>query len=247
MSGQVPPELGDLTGLVNLFLGYTMLSGSFPESMSGLSAIEWLNLDGSGLCVPDTPAMREWVLGIGDFRGAVCEGSASFSRMVTPLDLGRIDSVFAVVDLNGDGHDDVLGGVDLEQNAAAPERLTKAPLHVFVGGGRRRLQARAGASRGRDRRAQAGRGRGRLQWRRGDPDLAVFDYGVYVHEESVGVGNPPQLFLSGQDGRLHPSQALADAVRRQHERDPQGPAKGISGSRRSSSQVGDVGGHRRRW
>ena len=54
----------------------------------------------------------------------------------------------------------------------------------------------------------------------GRADLAVFDAGVYVLEESLGYGNPPQLFLSSQNGRLRPSDALADAVRREHERNP---------------------------
>ena len=50
----------------------------------------------------------------------------------------------------------------------------------------------------------------------GRPDLAVFDHGVSVGEESLGYGNPPQLLLSGPDGRLRPSDALTDAVRREH-------------------------------
>ena len=91
LSGPVPPELGNLSSLVDLYLGNTMLNGPLPASMSGLSALESLSLDESGLCVPDSPAMRAWVAGIADFRGAVCEGSASFSRVATQLDLGRID------------------------------------------------------------------------------------------------------------------------------------------------------------
>ena len=54
----------------------------------------------------------------------------------------------------------------------------------------------------------------------GGPTSLSFDAGVYVLEESLGYGNPPQLFLSGQGGRLRPSAALADAVRREHERNP---------------------------
>ena len=136
LSGQVPPELGNLSGLRDLYLGGTMLAGPLPASMSGLSALESLNLDGSGLCVPDSLAMQAWVAAIADFVGAVCEGSASFSRMVTPMfGLDRV-SVAAVVDLNGDGRDDILGEEYLEFGAAAAsERLIKAPLHVFVGEG----------------------------------------------------------------------------------------------------------------
>ena len=96
LSGQVPPELGSLTHLRELGLGYTMLSGPLPASMSRLSALEWSSLDGSGLCVPNSSAMRAWASAIDDFKGAVCEGPASFSRLITLPDLGRIDSVFAV-------------------------------------------------------------------------------------------------------------------------------------------------------
>ena len=244
LSGQVPPELGNLTGLVDLYFGNTMLGGPLPMSMSGLSALESLSLEGSGLCVPDSPAMRAWVAGIGDFRGAVCEGSASFSRVATPLDLGRIDLVYAVADLNGDGRDDVLGGEHLEYNTAAPERLTKAPLHVFVGEGdgsfRHAPELVAGTIDVRRPIVVADDFNGD-----GRTDLAVFDAGVYVFAERNGYGNPPQLFLNSPDGRLRPSQALADAVRREHERNPQGPAKGISGPadlHLKSATSGDIDG-----
>ena len=58
-------------------------------------------------------------------------------------------------------------------------------------------------------------------------DFAVFDAGVYVGEESVGYGNPPQLWLSDNDGVLRSSESLADAVRAEHAlRPPTG--KGLS-------------------
>ena len=244
LSGPVPPEFGNLSSLEDLYPGYTMLSGPLPASMSGLSALESLSLDGSGLCVPDSPAMRAWVATIADFAGAVCEGSASFSRMVSQLDVDRVDFVSAVTDINGDGRDDVLGGEYLEYNTAAPERLTKAPLRVFVG-------ERDGSFRHAPELVE-----GTIDVRRpivvaddfngdGRTDLAVFDAGVYVVTRSVGVGNPPQLFLSGQDGRLRPSDALADAVRREHERNHQGPGKGISGPadlHLKSATSGDIDG-----
>ena len=244
LTGRLPPELGNLSSLRELYLGYTMLSGPLPESLTSLSELEWLSLDGSGLCVPDSLAMRAWVATIADFAGAVCEGSASFSRMVSQLDVDRVDFVSAVTDINGDGRDDVLGGEYLEYNTAAPERLTKAPLRVFVG-------ERDGSFRHAPELVE-----GTIDVRRpivvaddfngdGRTDLAVFDAGVYVVTRSVGVGNPPQLFLSGQDGRLRPSDALADAVRREHERNHQGPGKGISGPadlHLKSATSGDIDG-----
>ena len=84
-----------------------MLSGPLPASMSRLSALERLSLDGSGLCVPDSPAMRAWVDAVPDFLGVFCEGSVSFSRVVTLPGLGRLDdganvSSHFIVN-NGDG------------------------------------------------------------------------------------------------------------------------------------------------
>jgi len=236
--------LGSLTGLLSLDLGGNELSGPLPSSVTRLSSLRRLQLASSGLCVPDTAAMQAWVAAIADFTGAVCEGSASFSRVATPLDLGRIDLVYAVADLNGDGHDDILGGEYLEYNTAASERLTKAPLHVFVG-----------EDDGSFRRAP-GLVEGRIDVRapiviaddfNGDnrTDLAVFDAGVFVVAELNGYGNPPQLFLSSPAGRLRPSQALADAVRREHERNPQAPPKGISGPadlHLKSAASGDIDG-----
>ena len=188
LSGQVPPELGNLTSLGELDLGYTLLDGPLPTSMGRLSALEWLSLDGSGLCVPDSPAMRAWAATVADFTGAVCEGPASFSRMVSQLGPGRVDLVSAVADLNGDGRADVLGGERLVYNvAAAEERLTKAPLRVFAGEGdggfRPAPELVAGTIDVRTPVVVADDFNGD-----GRADLAVFDAGVYLTAQSVGVG-----------------------------------------------------------
>ena len=74
-------------------------------------------------------------------------------------------------------------------------------------------------------------------------DLAIFDYGVYVYDDSLGYGNPPQLLLSGHDGRFRPSDALAAAVAREHER--QSPPEGSSGPgdlHLKSATSGDIDG-----
>ena len=76
----------------------------------------------------------------------------------------------------------------------------------------------------------------------GRADLAVFDAGVFVVAQSVGVGNPPQLFLSGPDGRLRPSAALADAVRREHELRPHPRYSGPDDLHLKSATSGDIDG-----
>ena len=53
----------------------------------------------------------------------------------------------------------------------------------------------------------------------GRPDVAIFDRGIALSNANYS-GSPPILLLSGSDGRLHRSSALADAVAILHQRYP---------------------------
>ena len=242
LSGQVPTELRNLTGLMYLDLRDTMLSGPLPESLTRLSALMWLQLEGSGLCVPDAAAFEAWLATIRDFTGAVCTEPPTFLRVVTQPGLGPLDSVHAVADLNGDGRDDILAGEYQERNVGAPEeRFVKTTLRILVGEGDGSFTYAPELVEGTiDVRvpivvADDFNGDGRA-------DLAVFDYGGYMFAERRGYGNPPQLFLSSPDGRLRPSDALADAVRREHQLRPDPRYSGPADLHLKSATSGDIDG-----
>ena len=184
---------------------------------------------------------RGWP-GSSDLTGAVCAGPPTFLWVVTPPGPDPLDIVHAVADLDGDGRDDILAGEDRERNVGAPEeRLMKTTLRILVGEEDGSFTHAPELVDGTiDARvpivvADDFNGDGRR-------DLAVFDYGGYVFAERRGYGNPPQLFLSSRDGRLRPSDALADAVRREHELRPDPGYSGPADLHLKSATSGDIDG-----
>ena len=175
--------------------------------------------------------------------GCCSTHAQTFSRVVTEPGLGRFDYVLAVADLDGDGRDDiVVGGREEYGNDGPPEeRFTTAALRVFVsiGDGRFRhaMELVEGTIDARDPVVVAAdlNSDGRA-------DLAVFDAGVYVSaaEDTLGHGNPPQLLLSSRDGRLRPSSALADAVRREHQLRPHPRYSGTADLHLKTATSGDI-------
>ncbi len=62
LSGPLPAGLGDAGALFRLWLQNNPdLSGPLPESMTALGKLEELIANGTGLCLPQTPAFRTWL------------------------------------------------------------------------------------------------------------------------------------------------------------------------------------------
>ena len=62
LSGPISVELGNLANLQVLHLGgNSALSGAMPGSLTGLSSLITLRLDGTGLCAPTDDAFQTWL------------------------------------------------------------------------------------------------------------------------------------------------------------------------------------------
>ena len=170
--------------------------------------------------------------------GSSLAQAQTFRHVTTEPGL-RLDHV-AVVDFNGDGRDDVIaGGRGLDNEGETPEdRWTRKRLYVFAseGDGRFRyapelvagtIEARYPIMVAADFNSD------------GRDDLAIFDAGVYISPVG-GHGNPPQLLLSSPFGQHRPSNALAEAVRREHELRPEPFYSGASDLHIKSASTGDI-------
>ena len=117
------------------------------------------------------------------------------------------------------------------QNTGTPEPRTtgspSTPAHLCWQR-RWRLRARAGVGRGDNRGTQRIRGSWPTSTATAGPtSRSLMAACTSTRVQSVGYGNPPQLWLSDNDGVLRPSEGLADAVRAEHAlRPPAG--KGLS-------------------
>ena len=73
LSGTVPSELGNLANLVVLELYGNQLSGILPQSLTRLSRLESFTfVDNSGLCAPTDADFQAWLDGISDWAGDNC-------------------------------------------------------------------------------------------------------------------------------------------------------------------------------
>ena len=106
LSGEIPSELGNITGLELLYLLDNDLTGGVPSSLGNLAALERMHLQQNmltgalpstflnlrldenefswwtnrGLCIPNTPACRSWMTGMGFSDGSVNRSLCSADR-----------------------------------------------------------------------------------------------------------------------------------------------------------------------
>ncbi|WP_428275017.1 leucine-rich repeat domain-containing protein [Candidatus Palauibacter sp.] len=78
LAGPLPPELGNASELYRLWVqGNADLSGPLPEGLTRLEELWELIADDTGLCMPRTPAFRNWTESVYfKYRIRVCGGEA---------------------------------------------------------------------------------------------------------------------------------------------------------------------------
>ena len=72
VTGTLPPEVGRLADLGFLDLGWTAMTGALPQSMTNLSSLDFLRIEGSYLCAPSNAAFQAWLGTIGEYHGETC-------------------------------------------------------------------------------------------------------------------------------------------------------------------------------
>jgi len=71
LSGALPPSLGDLTNLQELWIGRNQLSGALSSSLVNLTNLRDLYLDDTQLCAPTDDGFQRWLEGIENKQGVV--------------------------------------------------------------------------------------------------------------------------------------------------------------------------------
>ena len=62
LTGRIPAELGNLVNLRKLsFWNNSGLTGALPLSFTALRDLEEINLGGTGLCMPNDKAFQDWL------------------------------------------------------------------------------------------------------------------------------------------------------------------------------------------
>ncbi|MDE0081064.1 MAG: hypothetical protein OXT72_00260, partial [Gammaproteobacteria bacterium] len=74
---EVPPELGSLANLTELYLGFNNLTGPIPPGFVRLEQLRLLNVGGNELCVPGTAVFAAWLRAVErhDAEGVGCNAA----------------------------------------------------------------------------------------------------------------------------------------------------------------------------
>ena len=73
LTGTLPDEIGNMTGLTSLVLNDTGLSGLLPMGITRLGGLSELMLAGTGLCAPVDDEFQAWLKGVPKRRMPSCE------------------------------------------------------------------------------------------------------------------------------------------------------------------------------
>ncbi len=90
LTGSVPGELGDLTGLRHLEIHQNPISGPFPVRLTQLANLDRLWFDETAVCVPAESEFQEWLAGIDDVRGTDVPCAPAISASPSALDFGAV-------------------------------------------------------------------------------------------------------------------------------------------------------------
>ena len=73
LNGEIPTELGDLSNLKLLYISDNSLTGTLPQGLTRLTALESFHFhNNSGLCAPIDEAFQTWLRGIPSVIGSSC-------------------------------------------------------------------------------------------------------------------------------------------------------------------------------
>ena len=73
LTGEVPPDVGNLSKLRTLFLDNNQLTGMLPHTLTELTLLRtFYFLDNAGLCAPADDAFQTWLQNVNTFRGSTC-------------------------------------------------------------------------------------------------------------------------------------------------------------------------------
>ena len=104
LSGSIPPQLGNLTKLTSLWLADTQLSGSLPIPLENLTRLQMFYFFNTSLCEPSDTAFQAWLKGIAELEGTnICHPTISGNAGVAGATLSYTDVIYKTAISGSDG------------------------------------------------------------------------------------------------------------------------------------------------